>query len=287
MPNFCQRVILPALLLTWALSHATVFGGDPKGEPKRKDARDQPAIERIRKALDLPIVLDFSGQSLMEVLMHLREKSQVEFNIDQVGLAMVGVNVDAGAGEPIVVKSNGGKLSAALRKLLAGQQLTYVIFEDSVLITTPELATQRQMRQRVNLDLDEVPLAKAVRDLGRNYAFNVVIDPRVTKQAQRPVSLTLDGASLETGVRLLAELADLKAVRLDNVLFVTTEERADKLRKEEKDMQPNQLDDTNNLGGLRAAVAGNPNLILGNIGINGPAFRPVPLPAKEANEPAK
>ena len=41
----------------------------------------------------------------------------------------------------------------------------------------------------------------------------------------------------------IAEMAGVKAVRMDNVLFVTNEERADKLRKEEKDLQPNPFDD--------------------------------------------
>jgi hypothetical protein len=44
------------------------------------------------------------------------------------------------------------------------------------------------------------------------------------------VTLQLEDVPLETAVRLLADLAGLKPVRLDNVLFVTTEERADKLR---------------------------------------------------------
>ena len=44
------------------------------------------------------------------------------------------------------------------------------------------------------------------------------------------MTLQLEDVPLETAVRLLARLAGLKPVRLDNVLFVTTEERADKLR---------------------------------------------------------
>ncbi len=75
-------------------------------------------------------------------------------------------------------------------------------------------------------------------------------------------------------MRLLAELAELKAVRMDNVIFITTEERADKLRKEEKDMRPSLLDDPNMLVNPPAGFA-----VPG--GIAGPAFRPVPLPAQE------
>jgi type II secretory pathway component HofQ len=243
MRSHLHRAILPALLLTWALAHASVFGDDPKTEKSRKNAKDQTAVERIRKTLDQPMVLDFQGASLQESLQHLREKTGLEFNLDQMALTLMGVNINDNGGEPITLKSN-GKLSVALRKLLGSRQLAYLIFEDSILITSSELATTRQMKQRVYLDVDEVPLSKALRDLARNHAFNLVIDPKIVKDAHKPVSLTLDGTSLETSVRLLAELAGLKAVRMDNVLFITNEERANKIRKEDKDMQPNADDPT-------------------------------------------
>jgi hypothetical protein len=283
MRAILHRAILPALLLTWALPSAAVFGDDPKTDKGRKDGKEQTAIERIRKALDQPIVLDFQGASMQEALQHLRDKTDMEFNLDQVALAVMGVNINDNGGEPLALKSSGGKLSVALRKLLASHQLAYVIFEDSILITSTELATIRQMKQRVSLDVDEVPLSKALRELARNYAFNLVIDPKFTKDASKPVSLTLEGTSLETSVRLLAEMGGLKAVRMDNVLFVTNEERADKLRKEEKDLQPNPFDDPNNpIPGkinLNGALAG------GMLGFAGPAFRIVPLPPREAADP--
>jgi hypothetical protein len=279
MRTLPHRVILPALLLTWALSHAAVFGDDPKTD---KGKKDMPAVERIRKALDQPITLDFSGNSVMEALQQLKDKTNLEFNIDQVGIALTGFNVEQNNGEPVTIKSTGGKVNVALRKLLNTHQLTYVIFEDSILITTPELAVHRQMKQRVTLDVDEIPLTKALRELARNYAFNLVIDPKIAKDSQKPISLTLDSASLETAVRLLAEMAGLKAVRMDNVMFVTSEERAEKLRKEDKDMQPSPLDDPNMLGNPRAGIA----QILGNVGIAGPAIKAVPPLVKDGEDPA-
>jgi type II secretory pathway component GspD/PulD (secretin) len=277
MGSIPQRVILPALVLTWALSHVTLLGGETKGKKGGNAGREQPSVEQIRKALDQPIVLDFSGQSVMEALQHLRQKTNIEFNLDQLALASMNININDNGEQSVTMKSTGGKLSVALRKLLNTQQLTYVIFEDAILITTAELATTRQMKQRVNLDVEEVPLAKAVRELARNYAFNLVIDPKISKDSQKPVSLTLDGTSLETSVRLLAEMAGLKAVRLDNVMFITNEERADKLRKEEKDSQPNMLDDPGMLLNPRAGFAV-PAGIGGLAGLGGPAFRAVPLP---------
>src|SRR2546426_91868 len=81
-------------------------------------------------------------------------------------------------------------------------------------------------------EFTSVPLSKAVRDLATRYGVNVVIDPRTvkTKAADNPVTLQVDDVPFESAIRLLCEMADLKPARMGNVIFVTTEARADKLR---------------------------------------------------------
>ena len=95
------------------------------------------------------------------------------------------------------------------------------------------MAATKQYQCRVSVDIDEVQMRKAVRDLGKSHGINVVIDPKVKKQAETPVSLQLENTSLETSLRLLAEMASLKAVRMGNVMFVTSEEKAKVIRDEE------------------------------------------------------
>jgi hypothetical protein len=60
----------------------------------------------------------------------------------------------------------------------------------------------------------------------------LLVDPRVSKEAQSPVTLQLDDVPLETAVRLMAEVSGLKAVRMGNVLFVTNKANAAELRAE-------------------------------------------------------
>ena len=55
-------------------------------------------------------------------------------------------------------------------------------------------------------------------------------ESRLKEKANAAVTLKLEDVPLETAVRLMAEVADLGAVRMNNVLFVTTPERAEKLR---------------------------------------------------------
>lgn len=196
------------------------------------EAKNANTVEAIRKALDQPITVDFAGTTLEDVVQHLKEKTKVNFILDQIAAQGGDVMVNPNAAN-FVLKSNGKKVRQALQQVLSPYHLTYVILGDSVLITTDEMAVQRQMRQRVTVDVDEVALNKALRELARTHGVSLIIDPRVAKEAQGKVSLQLEDTTLETGVRLLAEFGGLKAVRVGNVLLVTTEEKAEKLRREE------------------------------------------------------
>ena len=72
-----------------------------------------------------------------------------------------------------------------------------------------------------------------MRDLARSNALNLIIDPRLSSEIDAKVNLQLDDATLETAIRLMAEIANLKSVRMGNVLFITDPNRAEKLRRED------------------------------------------------------
>jgi type II secretory pathway component HofQ len=94
---------------------------------------------------------------------------------------------------------------------------------------------QRQMRQRVSVDVKDQSLTEALRKLADETGANLIIDPRQNDKAKAKISLQLDDVTLESAIRLLSELSDLNSVRVGNVTFVTTEQRADKLRKENRE----------------------------------------------------
>jgi hypothetical protein len=230
-----SRIGLLTLLLLWALSHASVFGGS--GEPLLKEP--SPA-EKIRKVLDQPITLDYTGNSFHELMEHLKDKTKINFVLDRLALQQMGLAADDnpnnnGFPQPTLVLKcdRNGKLRNSIQRMLTGYNLTYAILEDSVLITTEENGLNRQLRQRVSVNVNNVALGTALKDLARTTALNLVIDPRVGKVAESKVSLQLDDATLETTVRLLAEMANLKSVRMGNVLFITGEANASKIRRED------------------------------------------------------
>jgi hypothetical protein len=130
------------------------------------------------------------------------------------------------------LKMKEGKLRNALRSMVGQYNLTYAIVGDSLLVTTEEMAVYRQLKQRINVDYDAVPFNKAIKELATKYSVSVVVDPKVVKSktAENPVTLTVDDVPFEAAVRLMCEMADLKPARMGNVIYVTTEARADRLK---------------------------------------------------------
>jgi hypothetical protein len=196
---------------------------------------------------------------LAEVLKHLQEKTGVPINLDPAVLENMGVDPNSppgGAAAQVKVKATNEKARQVLRKLLNVYELSYVILEDAVLVTWDDAATARQYLQRVNVAVENVPFKKAVRDLAKKHGINLLIDPKMLKQADAAVSLELDNTSLETAIRMLAELADLKPARMGNVMFITSDERAKKIREEEQHQFDNPLNPTASAASMRGMMMG-------------------------------
>jgi hypothetical protein len=206
--------------------------------PATTDPRAVPpsAAEQIRKQLDQPVTAEFANQPLQEALAQLSLQVKLRFVLDRTVIALMPI---ADPDMPVAGKFQDVKLRTVLRTIAGQYNLTFVQVQDMVLVTTEEMGLYRQMRQRINVDLNQVPLHQALQQLGRSTAANLVLDPRAAKEARSaPLTLQLDDVPLETAVRLMAEMAGLKVVRLGNVLFVTTEDRAEKLRAEPESRSP-------------------------------------------------
>jgi hypothetical protein len=274
-----ERWFCLGLLLVWSLTHASVWGGDPNDKGKETQA------EKIRKSLDQTVNLDYSSQSFQDVIGHLKDKTGVPFVLDMFTLQQMGLGFEENP-TPLQIKGEKIKLRQAVQRMLNSYNLTFVILEDSVLITTEEMGLARQMRQRVSVQVEETPLHKALKDLARTTALNLVIDPRLSKDSQTPVTLQVEDATLETAVRLLAELGGMKSVRMGNILFVTNEDRATKIRKEESAPIINNpaevfLPGRAVFGGGGFGGAGVPPIVVPNIA-PGPALKGIAQPIPPA-----
>ena len=130
------------------------------------------------------------------------------------------------------------KARNVLRTLLSPYSLDYVAIGDTIIVTTEDMAMTRQLRQRISVDMDKVDFAAALKQISRETAANLILD-RAEKQAQTKVTLRLEDVPLETAVRLLAEMAGLKPVRVGNVLFITGKDNAKEMMQDPDIAQPN------------------------------------------------
>src|SRR5205814_6703187 len=128
----------------------------------------------------------------------LREKSKLNLVLDSLTIQQqLGFTPDQ-APFPVEVDVKDVSVRAALRLVLDPYGLTYVVIGDTVVLTTDDMAMMRQLRQRVNVDMEKVGLASALRQMAHEAGVNVILDSRVEKDASSKVTLQLEDVPLET-----------------------------------------------------------------------------------------
>src|SRR6185437_14296781 len=227
-----------------ALLTACGLAFSAEGRDIKPPAAGETPAEKIRKALDQVRDLEINDHPLDAAVNQLREQTGINFVIDRATLApspwlpgaMMGTGINPTVPGPYAHLRIGGQfhgmpLRTALTKMLRNHDLTHVLVGDTVFITTSGKATALQLGQAVSVNIEAKPLSEVLKRLSRDTGANVVLDPRAAKEGRTTLTLRLDEVPLETAVGLLADEAGLKAVRMNNVLYVTSEARAEKLRK--------------------------------------------------------
>ena len=189
-------------------------------------AKADDAMATARKVLDEVGDFSYQGRSLNDIIADLKERVKITILLDQT-VMQFGLDPNM---PTVTVNQKQVKLRDGLKAILAPYNLKFGLVKEGLYISTEEGLIARQLRQRVSVDCDGTPFAVAAKQLASDTGANLVIDPRLKEKANAAVTLKLEDVPLETAVRLLAEVADLRAVRMSNVLFVTTPERAEKLR---------------------------------------------------------
>ena len=94
------------------------------------------------------------------------------------------------------------------------------------------------LRELVSLSVEKVPLREALRELADATGANIVLDVRLQEQGDTLVTASLQHVPLMTAVTLLTDMAELQAVPLDNVLYVTNQENALRLTQNRYGVRP-------------------------------------------------
>ena len=166
---------------------ASVAKTEIVNRPKEKPVA---AEDRIRAALRETTTMEFIQTPLSDVVDYLKDLHKIEIQFDGKALE------DAGAGSdtPVTQNLKGISLCSALRLLFKGLDLTYIIQNEVLLITTPEkAASMMEVRLYDVHDLAAEPKnasstkkLEALRDTVRN-----TISPHSWKDAGGPGALEI------------------------------------------------------------------------------------------------
>jgi len=259
----------------FALTPFAVQAAVPAAAPAPAPAKTENPMTTARKALDEIGDMQYQARTLQDVITDLKEKMKVPVILDN-SVYQFGLDPS----QPTVsVNLKQVKLKEGLKAILAPYNLKFGLTTEGLFISTEDGVITRQLRQRVSVDCEGTAFATAAKQLAAETGANVVVDPRLGDKANKPVNLKLDDVPLETAIRLLAEVADLRAIRMSNVLFVTSPEKAEKLRPDaDGPTSPSPINPIFPGGGPPGVIGG-----FGGVVFPAPVPAACPLPAAPAN----
>ncbi|HEY2787416.1 MAG TPA: hypothetical protein VGJ05_20840 [Fimbriiglobus sp.] len=190
-------------------------------------AEGEPGLAaKAKDALNAVGYFAVENKSFAETIAYLKLRGKIDIQVDGDAVVLAGINPNQ-AGITFALRDV--KLRDALAQVLTPYHLYYGVVGGKVVVSTEDTVIRKQLRQRVSIAPGTI--GTLVKQLADQTGANVVLDPRQKKFAAEAQSdLVLTDVPLETAVRLASEVAGMKAVRMGNVLFVTSEARGDKLR---------------------------------------------------------
>jgi hypothetical protein len=231
---------------------AAYLVGIPTGRTVPRDPRlDRPIVKKVArkesksaallKKLNQPITLDKgidANTPLKDALEYFSDRYELTILVNTAAFKEENVKEDIEAVPVKLPKMTGVALATALRLVLAQlppKGAAYRVRGDFIEITTfKRMRPGHHLKQKVAASFTERPLEEVLQELSDQSGVSVLLDMRAGDRAQTALSATFNNdVSLETAVRLLADMADLKAVVMGNALYVTTKANAKVLETEQ------------------------------------------------------
>jgi hypothetical protein len=250
-----------------------IFKEREKEKERQRQQLNTPTINRsitnseLRKRLQQPLVLNepLDNVPFKDVLEFLEQRTNITIRFDYQAFARYGIkNPDKVLEQPVrIPKSTDVTLGVILRDVLAvlvhpecpGLDFGILVKRGQLAIV-PLVAFRPAPRDDTDSDygIDPInsvalfsdpvevnaeakPLAVILRGLADETGANIVLDARAKEKGKTPISIILQEAPLDTAVRLLADMAELKSVALDNILYVTTADNAERIRFEHENAE--------------------------------------------------
>jgi hypothetical protein len=241
---------------------AGLVGKAPRGRAADVDAKKPKATGRKVGSATAALIKKLSNKMTMEkgidpntpfrdAMEYITEHHRINIVIDAAAFKEgapkdAEINVEAFPVQLTKVIEPGLPIANVLRLLLAqvprewAGGATYLVRDGYIEITSKKKAApERLLQTKVAAAFDKRPLDEALQELADGSGVTVIVDTRVGDKAQTAVTATLkNDVSLENAVRLLADMAELKAVVVGGSLYVTTKENAALIQAEKAKKKP-------------------------------------------------
>jgi RNA polymerase sigma factor (sigma-70 family) len=207
-------------------------------------------------------LVDFKGlddpkttlQEALQAFEHIYFDKEAVFDVNEKAFAAEGMKdvLKFEVATPNPVPPMKARLDIVLNKILSrlpSESGAITIIRKGMIEVTTQKAVKAELgipedRPLLPLVYEEFadrPLAPALRKLATASGFSVVLDRQAAGVKDAKVTADFQNVPVDTAVKVLADLADLGVVRLDNVLYVTSREKAARLQAEQTPPSPAKL----------------------------------------------
>jgi hypothetical protein len=280
-----------ALVLAVALASAR-----PPGESEqKKPAADLLGVLARKTDLEQGV----TNTALKEVLQHLMDRWDVTILVDQEAYRAEGLqNIDENAIN--LPKLKNLRVTTVLRLVAKQVNGAFLVRPDYLELTTAKRARSelsngdiwaraepapsdpeapeaaKPLPPIVQARFEARPLAEALQELADQTGVSILLDAKRAKEkANEPVTAKLVNMPLDTAVRALSDMAELRALAVDSGLYVTTRENAQQLQAEQDKRRQAMMQQPVFVGGGAAGGA------VMMPGVVAPAPVQPPAPAKD------
>jgi hypothetical protein len=224
--------------------------GTATGPERQGKIISQNKAREHREKLEQSVSIEFqAGTPLQEALAHIADRYGLQIMVDEEAFK-------ADSNQPEVVnmpiklpRFNSVRLRTVLRAIL-GQVDGDFYAKDDVLMVVPRarIAAGVVLRQPVDVAFERRSLSDALKELSDMTGVSVVLDAQ--KQPDSTIQLTADfrNVPLASAVRVLADMAGMKSVVMENMIYVTAHENAENMKEESAKTPP--MAKTDKSGGM-------------------------------------
>ncbi len=230
-----------------------------KGE-KTAPGPDRPKVEgkiiaqqraqEYRQKLDQPATIEFeAGTPLREALSHISERYGLTILVDVEAFKADNNDPDI-ENRPIKLpRLVSVRLRTILRVLFQQVAGDFYTRDDHLMVVpTKRIEAGIALRQPVDVAFERRLLSDALKELSDMTGVSVVLDAQKQQDATLQVTADFRNVPLESAVRVLADMASMKSITLENMIYVTDPGNAENMKKELSAAQP--MTKTDKPGGM-------------------------------------